>query len=181
MRLAALAPLFAIACSSTELELEVDHYQVPCVAETLKLCLLTKDGESTDWNLFREDIEGYTHVWGQSDRIRVTERKLFTTSTSGAGFAYSLVEVLSSEDIAPGVSFLYPFRPEDEEDDEIRSVAREDGGGTLLDGKRFVCETDTACNDLDDGLGSRATVIMSLTYADPIDDDLILTSVSLSQ
>jgi hypothetical protein len=178
----ALLPLAALAvgCAATDVEFEVDHYRVPCVVDTLQLCLLVKDSQDRDWDLLFADIEDYTHTWGQRERILVSERRRTSATTGGESLAYRFEGVLDTEPIEPGTTFLYPFRP-DEETEDIRAVTTTEGGGELLDGKGFVCQDSQTCAELEDGIGSNGSVILTFVYNDPVTDPFTLTSVSLAQ
>ncbi len=170
------------ACSgpATTVEFEVDHFQVPCVGEILQLCLLVREGENADWRRFFEPIEGWQHTWGESSRILVRQRSLFT-SGDDRPVVYDLEEVLSTEPVEPGTLFSYPFRPEEEDEDNRAVIADGAGGGTLLDGRGFQCLDDVVCEDLDGALGSRASVFLTFAYDEPITAPLILRQVVISQ
>ena len=111
---AALLPLLAACKVGEVVELEVDHYQIPCLEERLHLCKLTRDIDAQLWDRFFEPIEGWDFPWGERSTLRLLKRK--KVSTYGVETdVYQLDEVLGSEPVAPGTEFTYPFRPNEQD------------------------------------------------------------------
>lgn len=181
MRGPALASLVLLAAcgGGTEITFDVDHYQVPCVRETLQLCLFVRGDETEAWERYFGPIEGYEHEWGVPTRLRVLERAGLSAG-GGSNISIILDEVLETSSIEPGTTFTYPFRPGDDTA-EVQSVSLSGNGGTLLDGKSFTCASTAICEELEEGTQSNATVVMDLEYTDPVSGPLLLTSVVLSQ
>lgn len=181
MRRLLLATLVAAGCDRGEpVSLSLDHYQVPCLLERLQLCMLAKEGDEKTFDQFFETIEGYTHAWGNRVELNALRRTRFT-STGAESSGYELDEVLSQSPVEPGVTFTYPFRP-NEQDPDAPMLTRNAGTltGTFADGRAIVCETEEICQQLDDSLGSSSSLIIDVRYPDPITDPLILYSLTLS-
>lgn len=169
-----------IACSTGELiELEVDHYQIPCLEERLHLCMLTREDEKQAWDRFFDTIEDWKPVWGERARLAVLKREKLDAYGGTSDF-YKLEDEISVEPVEPGTTFTYPFRP-NEQDPDLPMLKRITNtlSGTLADGRQFNCADESVCQTIDDSLGASATLVLDIAYADPIDGPLIVQSALL--
>lgn len=168
------------ACSTGELiEMEVDHYQIPCLEERLHLCLLTREAGDQTWDRFFDTIEDWTPVWGERTSLSVLRREKLDPY-GGTSDIYKLSEVLSVEPVEPGTTFTYPFRP-NEQDPNLPMVSRIAStlAGTLADGRQFNCLDEEVCQTIDESLGASATLVLDIVYADPIEAPLIVQDALL--
>jgi hypothetical protein len=168
-----ILPALSAACSGGVLvEMEVDHYQIPCLEERLHLCLLTRQEDNQTWDRFFEPIEDWSLTWGERSRLRLVKRQKL--SAYGGEFdVFQLDEVLSTEAMEPGTSFTYPFRP-NEQDPALPMVTRIAGTlrGALADGRSFECDSEEICGVIDDSLGASTTLVLDIAYDDPIEEPL---------
>lgn len=153
-------------CELDEMTLLVDHFQVPCKDEGLRLCPMIRTENEPTPSPFYEDIGGWEPTWGQTETLRVLRAEA-TRTQGGANVSYTLLEVVETDDIPVGTSFTYAWKTNDETD-TVKGVTLNETGGTLLDGKPFTCKTPTVCADLQDALGSNHTINLQLRYADPL-------------
>lgn len=77
------------------LELHVDREKVPCVTLIETECLRVRERESDSWQLFYNEIEGFTWEPGYEYRLRVVRLVVSNPPADGSAFRYVLMQVLS--------------------------------------------------------------------------------------
>lgn len=73
----------------------VSEQVVDCEGEGPRTCLQVRDSESKPWELFYDDIEGFTHEAGNAYELRVEVKR------DGPRLRYELVEVVKKRPVAP--------------------------------------------------------------------------------
>lgn len=172
----ALAAFLATGCddAGTEILFDIDHYRLPCEREGLTLCMRVREPQR-DWEREADDaIEGFEPEWGIEYRLRVREKKRLTTG-AGSGTFLELDTVLREDPVPPGTQFSYAFDPNRPE-----SISVDGAGGALLDGRAFVCDPATVCDEIASAAQSNGTVTVLMTYPDPISGPLVASVVNVN-
>lgn len=76
------------------LTFDVAAARVPCVGEMRRDCLKVRVRPDARWELFYDDIEGFTYQAGYEYSIRVARRAVADPPADGSSFAYRLVALL---------------------------------------------------------------------------------------
>ncbi len=69
---------------------------VDCVGEAPQKCLQVKRSEDAEWELFYDEIEGFTHVEGTSYILDVEVTEVDDPPAGGSSLRYRLVTVVES-------------------------------------------------------------------------------------
>lgn len=77
------------------LELYVDREKVACFTTSETECLRVRERESDSWQLFSDEIEGFTWEPGYAYRLRVVRAVISNPPADGSSFRYILMQVLS--------------------------------------------------------------------------------------
>lgn len=108
--------LVLLGCSSTPSDkeqanqenamiIEIQHYQVPCVGESVQWCMLFKEKGSDDLNFEYSDIEGLEYEWGYNYQLEVeTVKEINPPSDSPGGFM-KLKKIIKKEKVVEGDTF----------------------------------------------------------------------------
>lgn len=94
------------ACSSISgpdedvLTLEVASETVPCVAVIEQECLQVRTPGESEWELFYDEISGFTHEPGFSYLIEVARRTIENPPADASGYSYRLLAILVREPVA---------------------------------------------------------------------------------
>lgn len=172
----AVAAALSAGCNDagTEILYDIDHFRLPCDRDGLTLCMRLREPQR-DWEREADDaIQGFEPEWGVEYRVRVREKKRLTGG-AGSGTFLELDTVLKEEEVPPGTQFSYAFDPNRPE-----SITVDGAGGTLLDGRAYVCEPATVCDEITASIQSNGTVTVLMTYADPLSDPLVATVVNVN-
>lgn len=80
--------------------LRVNSYKQTCQAEGVFSCYLTQEGDqvgSNNWQLFYNNIEGFTYQEGFIYTLKVKIEKVANPPADGSSLKYTLLEVVSKE------------------------------------------------------------------------------------
>ncbi|MEQ1565521.1 MAG: DUF4377 domain-containing protein [Myxococcota bacterium] len=163
-RRAAAMVVCAAGCG-TQLEVVVDHYLQPCVGMAPQTCTrVAVDGGP--YELWYGGIDEFTFRWGEVTTLAVTERQRAHPPADGSSVQWRAREVLDSEPVEPGESFVFDVGGLAEPYVDFRA-------GLLVD-REFTCVAEVDCASLaaDPSLAG----VLTFEYADPIDDPLRLVS-----
>ncbi len=91
----------AAGCSSAtglterEFSLEVSEQRVPCIGVGPQECLQVRESSDVAWQLFYDNIEGFTYEPGFRYVLRVAERRVPNPPADSSSLAYRLLHVVS--------------------------------------------------------------------------------------
>jgi hypothetical protein len=77
--------------------MDVDAHRVPCHGEGVTRCLRVRTLPDGTWQLFYQDIEGFTFEDGYRWRLDVERRRVPDPPADGSSVAYRLVRVVSKD------------------------------------------------------------------------------------
>lgn len=72
----------------------VGHYRVDCVGVGQQKCLLVREYEFDDWQLYYGRIEGFDFVEGYAYQLLVVEERIDNPPADGSSIRYKLIEVV---------------------------------------------------------------------------------------
>jgi len=164
----ALAAVLSGCSSGPTSEIEVSHFRVPCLqTEGPALCPLVKTLADLRPTTFYGELD-FTPAWGTDYTLVVSDQ----TGTYDDDPVYRLREVVRETQVTPGTRFHYPFDADVLGREPMPSL--DDQGGTLMDGKAFLCPDADTCRALAEAAHSGAKVDATFAFGDPIDGPLEL-------
>lgn len=78
---------------------EVASERVECVGEMQQLCLQVREPGETEWELFYDEIEGFTWEEGFRYTLEVARRTVENPPADGSSFQYRLVRVVERDEV----------------------------------------------------------------------------------
>ena len=166
-------------CSGSEEpgeELEVAPFKWPFMGIAAGFTLVSRPDSVAPW-AHQLPIEGFTHRWGTSARLRVEMREIANPPADGASRAYRLLEVLSTAPAEPASQFDLVFGPGD-----VRALIDGEVGSLSLkwENQALACPDAAVCADLDRRRRSTAYDFFVVTLRHPAraDDPLQVVAVA---
>lgn len=99
------ATLLSAACALSTapdeeiLTLEVAAETRSCVGEAQQVCLQVREPGATEWELFYDSIEGFTHEEGVRYLLEVARRTVVNPPADGSSYAWRLVRVIERDEV----------------------------------------------------------------------------------
>jgi Domain of unknown function (DUF4377) len=88
----------------------VDHYAMPCTGEGMQCCLrIKRSANQAEWELFYDNIEGFTPVWGQSYTLIVNETPVENPAQDASSKRYRLERIEKTTPAPADVTFQLPL------------------------------------------------------------------------
>lgn len=101
----------ALACTETA-ELEVTHFKRPCYTFDQSMCAVYREGPNEPWYDLEGYIGGFTPEWQTEYVVEVEVEYSSSYYTWGDLRYFSLSEVKSQRDVAPGTTFELDLSPD---------------------------------------------------------------------
>jgi len=164
-------------------EIEIAHYRSPCVGEGLRLCLMSWESQKEQWTFLYGGIAGFEPQWGHNYRLSITVEQVSKPAAGASSQKWSLNEVLEDTVVEPGTTFPYPVKPTLANKGYGLSIQYDAAaeGGTLLDGKGFVCNSAEICQQIEARLLSVTDFRIVFQHADDVTDPLWAISIEDSE
>ncbi|MGF1732191.1 DUF4377 domain-containing protein [Photobacterium kasasachensis] len=135
------------SCSSessqgTEKVLTIDSYQSTCQSMFQQLCMRTKALGSDVFELFYDDIAGFSYSWGTLYEVKVKITNIDNPPADASSQKYQHIEILSSTEDQVGTSYEFNGI------EMLNSTFTKTDGNYYFLGKNFECGSGTDCDAL---------------------------------
>jgi hypothetical protein len=86
-------------------QLQVHHYQGVCVEQDQRLCLLVRDSDTQEWDVFYGIIKGFEYNWGNEYTIEVEPLNENEGMADDAGGDLKYLRTVSKSRVGTDITF----------------------------------------------------------------------------
>lgn len=87
-----------------EINLFIQHYKMPCMAEGVQWCYIIKNKNGKN-ELFYDEIEGFQYQWGYSFVLLIEKKMVQKPMEDASFYQYKLIKIVKKEKAATGEQF----------------------------------------------------------------------------